>query len=130
MPDAYRSKRVDSVFPYISRPVGRTLSFRTLVLCGCLNWGRIRRWHLSLLPKPTLRPFSEIQEVAQDSLGAMSRRREKSHRQDKLSPHEMRDLIKEYGIEFRGPLTPSQWPKSHSTLFRSRISCGLNLSCR
>lgn len=122
MPDAYRSKRVDSVFPYVSsRPVGRTLSFRTLVLCGCLNWGRVRRWHLSLLPKSTLPSFLRnltfLQEVAQDFLGAMSRRREKSHRQDKLSPREMRDLIKEYGIEFRGPLTPSQWPKSHSNLF-------------
>jgi len=47
----------------------------------------------------------------------MSRRREKSHRQDKLNAREMRDLIKEYGIEFRGPLIPSQWPKSYSNLF-------------
>jgi hypothetical protein len=40
----------------------------------------------------------------------MSRRRERSQR-DKLTAQEMRDLIKEYGIEFRGPLTPSQWPE-------------------
>jgi hypothetical protein len=29
----------------------------------------------------------------------------------------MRELIKEYGIEFRGLLTPSQWPLSYSNLF-------------
>jgi hypothetical protein len=64
-----------------------------------------------------LRNPAFLQEVARDSLGAMSRRREKSRRQDKLNAREMRDLIKEYGIEFRGPLTPSQWPKSYSNLF-------------
>jgi hypothetical protein len=47
----------------------------------------------------------------------MSRRRGKSHRQDKLNPSEMRGLIEEYGIEFRGLLTPSQWPKNYSNLF-------------
>ena len=66
---------------------------------------------------PLLRHLAFLQEVAQDFLGTMSRRREKSHRQDKLSAREMRDLIKEYGIEFRGLLTPSQWPKSYSNLF-------------
>jgi hypothetical protein len=65
----------------------------------------------------SLRDLAFLQEVAQDSLGGMSRRREKSHRQDKLNAREMRVLIKEYGIEFRGPLTPSQWPKSYSNLF-------------
>jgi hypothetical protein len=36
---------------------------------------------------------------------------------EKLTPLEMRDLIKEYGIEFRGPLTPSQWPQNYYNLF-------------
>ena len=40
-----------------------------------------------------------------------------SRRREKLNAREMRNLIKEYGIEFRGPLTPSQWPKSYSNLF-------------
>jgi hypothetical protein len=46
----------------------------------------------------------------------MSRRRERSQR-DKLTAQEMRDLIKEYGIEFRGLLTPSQWPELYYHLF-------------
>ncbi|OCL11766.1 hypothetical protein AOQ84DRAFT_361218 [Glonium stellatum] len=48
----------------------------------------------------------------------MSRQRDTMRRRhDKLTEREMRDLIREYDIEFKGPLTPSLWPKNYYDLF-------------
>jgi hypothetical protein len=122
MPDAYRSKRADSGF-LRSVDLSGVPVFKTLVVSGCLSWGDLGAGIGACLSfakaniASFLRNLAFLQEVVQDSLEAMSRRREKSQRQDKFNASEMRNLIKEYGIEFRGLLTPSQWPKCYSNLF-------------
>ncbi|KIW09896.1 hypothetical protein PV08_11997 [Exophiala spinifera] len=47
----------------------------------------------------------------------MPRPREKSPRRPKLSARQMRMLIDRYRIDFRGPLSPSQWPEGHPEIF-------------
>lgn len=47
----------------------------------------------------------------------MSRQRERSPERPKLGRLEMRKLMKEYGIRFRGLLSPSQWPAGHPEIF-------------
>ena len=47
----------------------------------------------------------------------MARQRERSSQCPKLSDREMRVLIKQHGIHFRGLLSPSQWPRGHSEIF-------------
>lgn len=42
---------------------------------------------------------------------------DKSPQRPKLSALEMRLLIKDYGIRFRGLLSPSQWPTGHPEIF-------------
>ena len=46
----------------------------------------------------------------------MPRKRGRSPR-PKLSDHQMRVLIKQYKIHFKGPLSPFQWPDDHPDIF-------------
>jgi hypothetical protein len=55
--------------------------------------------------------------VSSNVLSTMPRPREKSPQRPKLSAREMRGLIEQYGIYFRGLLSPSQWPRGHSKIF-------------
>lgn len=47
----------------------------------------------------------------------MPRPREKSPPRPRLSALQMRELINQYGINFRGLLSPSQWPRGHPEIF-------------
>jgi hypothetical protein len=61
--------------------------------------------------------FLPVVIVSSKILSTMPRQREKSPQRPKLSAREMRVLIKQYGIRFRGLLSPSQWPRGHSEIF-------------
>ena len=55
----------------------------------------------------------------------MPRQRENKQKKENLSPLQMRDLIEEYDIEFRGPLSRSQWPPRYVHIFEVIRDIGL-----
>jgi hypothetical protein len=66
---------------------------------------------LDLVQFASSEPILHIQRTMSRRLDITPQRR------DKLSPSEMRDLIEEYKIVFRGPLIPSEWPPHLRKLF-------------